>query len=138
MHTTVFFASDPISSSYDIAESAARIESKRIETATENIANANTTSDSPNKLPYRRKVVYIKHNGKKLIAKTTRDKKTRCKKMYSPNHVAANAEGYIILPNVVEEIEKTDLMEAKHRYQANLEMINLSQSIKRKTISLIK
>ena len=55
---------------------------------------------------------------------------TKCQPIFSPNHIDANPEGYVKkIPNVVENIEKTDLQEPDHRYKIRVDILNMSESI---------
>ena len=47
-------------------------------------------------------------------------------------------KGYVKLPNVVEDTEKSDLQASDHRYKICVDILNMSESIKKKTLSIIK
>ena len=47
----------------------------------------------------------------------------------SPNRIDANPEGYVKIPNVVEDIEKADSREPDHRYKIRVDILNMSESI---------
>lgn len=123
-----------------VAKDAAKVEAYRIQVAAENLANMNTSGANYKSPPYRRKIVFIKAKGKnnRIVAVIKKDVKTKFKTIYDPNHIAANSAGYVKLPNVVEEIEKADIEEAKNRYEMNIEVFKISEAIKKKTINLLK
>lgn len=129
---------DPLSKASAIAQNAAHIEASRIQAAAENLANMHTTSSTYKKPPYRRKIVFVKSKKNRLAPVIKQDFKAKFKTVFSPNHIAANPQGYVQLPNVTEEIEKADIEEAKNRYEMNLEVFKISEAIKKKTISLLK
>lgn len=131
---------DPLHKASLIAKDAAKIEAYRIQIAAENLANMNTTGTNYKMQPYRRKIVFIKPKGKnnRIVAVIKKDFKTKFKTIYAPNHIAANSEGYVKLPNVVDEIERADIEEAKNRYEINLEVFKISEAIKKRTINLLK
>jgi flagellar basal-body rod protein FlgC len=56
---------------------------------------------------------------------------------FDPHHPAANAEGYIKYPNVTREIERADASEAQRGYEANLSVIEVSNSLMNKTVEAI-
>ena len=135
---------DPLAKASQIAEDAARIEALRVQTAAENLANMQTTASNYKQLPYRRKLVFIntstdkKTKSIRLKPYTKLDFKSKFRKMYSPDHIAADSEGYIKLPNVKEEIEKADLEEARTRCEMHLSVLKLSEKIKERTINIFK
>jgi flagellar basal body rod protein FlgC len=42
-------------------------------------------------------------------------------------------KGYVKISNVVEDIEKTDLQESDHRYKIRVDILKMSEHIKKKT-----
>jgi flagellar basal-body rod protein FlgC len=58
-------------------------------------------------------------------------------KRYDPNHPAAGADGFVLLPNVNPLIEMADMREAMRSYEANLSVVEASKSMLRKTIQLL-
>ena len=47
---------------------------------------------------------------------------TKYQSIFSPNHISANPKGYLKIPNVVDDIEKTDLQESYHRYKIRVDV----------------
>lgn len=130
---------DPLEQASQIARSGAKLESMRMQVAAENIANMNDTPDPKTRKPYVRKVVFVKRDGILISPKVKRDKKRKAfKKNYNPEHIYANKEGYVAIPNISEEIEKGDLAESRRRYLVNLEVFKVSENIKRSTMGLLK
>ena len=56
---------------------------------------------------------------------------------YEPGHPAANAEGFVLTPNVKSLIEMMDLREAQRGYEANLRVIEVVRTMLARTIELI-
>jgi flagellar basal-body rod protein FlgC len=56
---------------------------------------------------------------------------------YDPYHPAANAEGLVKYPNITREIERADASEAQRSYEANLSVIEVSNSLMQKTVEAI-
>ena len=57
---------------------------------------------------------------------------------YDPSHPAANAQGYVMRPNVDTLVEAMDMREAQRAYEANLNVIETARSLDRRTLDIIK
>ncbi len=130
---------DALETAIEIAASGAKVQMERLTAAAENIANEDSTGSTPGEQPYRRKVVYV-HNKYDPRLKTNIVQvkkygydKAPFLKRYDPNHPAADAEGYVLYPNVHKEIEKADTIEAKNSHEANLSIIEISKAMMQKT-----
>lgn len=122
-----------------------RAQGTRIRTITENVANADTTGDTPGADPYRRQIITFKNElDKKLgvslvkVDEIGTDKKTPFPLKYIPDHPAANAEGYVKMPNVNSLIEIMDVREAQRSYEANLGMIEQARNMVMRTVDLLR
>jgi flagellar basal-body rod protein FlgC len=51
------------------------------------------------------------------------------KRVYDPNHPDANAEGYVLMPNVNTVTEMVDMISASRAYEANVTAINSAKSM---------
>ena len=133
-----------LSVSADIAVSGMKAQSERLRIISENMANADSIGIRPGEDPYRRQVVTFKD----YIDKETGAKKVKVDKVvpdesqfplkYDPNHPAANAEGYVAMPNVNPLIEMMDLKEAQRSYDANLSMMQTARDMNSKVLDLVK
>lgn len=126
------------------ASSGMKAQGARLKTIAENLANANTTAETPGDLPYRRKVVVFKNElDRELgvntvrVAKVDVDKKD-FQRRYDPTHPSADADGYVLLPNVNSLIESMDMREAQRSYEANLSVIDASRTMLSRTIELLR
>ena len=133
-----------LSVSADIAVSGMKAQSERLRIISENMANADSIGIRPGEDPYRRQVVtfkdYIdKETGAKMVtvAKLVPDE-SQFPLKYDPNHPAANAEGYVAMPNVNPLIEMMDLKEAQRSYDANLSMMQTARDMNSKVLDLLK
>ena len=133
-----------LSVSADIAVSGMKAQSERLRIISENMANADSIGISPGEDPYRRQVVtfkdYIdKETGAKMVKvdKVVPDE-SQFPLKYDPNHPAANAEGYVAMPNVNPLIEMMDLKEAQRSYDANLSMMQTARDMNSKVLDLLK
>ena len=55
-----------------------------------------------------------------------------------PSHPAANAQGYVMRPNVDTLVEAMDMREAQRAYEANLNVIETARSMDSRTLDIIK
>ncbi|HAT86752.1 flagellar basal body rod protein FlgC [Cohaesibacter gelatinilyticus] len=127
-----------------IAASGLKAQSGRMRIVSENIANANSTSRKPGGDPYRRQIPSFKsHFDRELGAKTVEmgrilPDKSDFRTRYDPGHPAADAKGYVKLPNVNSLVETVDLQEAQRSYQANLNVISATRTMVMKTLDILK
>lgn len=129
-----------------MAASAAgmRAQSGRIRIVAENIANAGSTASAPGLDPYRRQVpVFASYLDKEVGASLVRMSRVELDPSaftlkFDPAHPAANAEGYVELPNVNPLIEMMDLREAQRSYEANLGALDQVRSMAAATLRILE
>jgi flagellar basal-body rod protein FlgC len=115
----------------------------RMRIIAENIANAQSTAKGPNGDPYRRRVVSFTNeldraSGSKIVkVKGIEEDKAEFETIYDPNHPAADANGYVKMPNVNTLIETMDMKQAQRSYEANLAAVKASQNMMVRTIDLL-
>ena len=135
---------DDLSISSRVASSGMKAQATRLRIISENLANADSTSEIPGREPYRRKLITFRNQlNKEIEADTVRVKKifndqTPLKSKYDPAHPGANNEGYVQIPNVNSLVELMDMREAQRAYEANLNVISTSRSMVSKTLELLK
>lgn len=136
--------SDSITDTFGISGSALRAQRERMKVIAENLANANTTPSQPGVNPYRRQVVMFENVFDKVlgaykvkVAGVKSDPSDFIKK-YDPSHPAADAQGYVMTPNVNSIVEMMDMGEANRNYQANLSVIEAARTMVLRTISIIQ
>ena len=134
-----------LASTMDIAYSGMAAQSQRIKVIAQNIANADSAATAPGQDPYRRqlvsfKSVYDKTVGANVVKVSgiTVDNKTPLPSKLDPSNPAADANGYVNMPNVNPIIETADLHEAQASYTADLSAMDLMKSIAAQTIGMIK
>jgi flagellar basal-body rod protein FlgC len=71
------------------------------------------------------------------VAKVDVDR-SQFRKLYQPNHPAADAAGYVLAPNVNPLVELMDMREAERSYQANMDVVSTSRTILTNTINMLK
>jgi flagellar basal-body rod protein FlgC len=135
---------DDLSISSRVASAGMKAQATRLRIISENLANADSTSEIPGREPYRRKLITFRNQlNKEIEADTVKVKKifndqTPLKSKYDPAHPGANAEGYVQTPNVNSLVELMDMREAQRAYEANLNVISTSRSMVSKTLELLK
>ena len=133
-----------ISDTLIISAAGMRAQGDRLRVVAENIANADSTSTTPGGDPYRRKTVVFQNVlDRELQMQTVRVARrgydmSPFQKKYDPGHPAADAEGYVLLPNISPIIEMMDMREARRGYEANLNVVEASKSMLTQTIQLLK
>jgi flagellar basal-body rod protein FlgC len=127
-----------------ISASGMKAQSDRLRIVSENIANAESVGTRPGEQPYRRKTITFENElnremGAELVqtGKVGTDKANFLQK-YDPAHPAANAEGYVLYPNVNPLMEMMDMREARRGYEANLNVIESSKSMLSQTINVLR
>ena len=133
-----------INSTLSIAASGLRAQTARMKVIAENIANANSTSPNAGGNPYQRKIatfgqVLNRETGTSEVkmTKVVKDQ-SEFKLRYDPTHPAANAEGYVKMPNVNTLLEAMDMREAQRAYEANLNVVESARNMLGKTIDLLR
>jgi flagellar basal-body rod protein FlgC len=116
----------------------------RLRVIAENLANQDTTGDTPGAAPYRRKTITFEQKmDASLGAETVKVKnigtdKASFPKRYDPSHPAADAQGYVQTPNVNSFVEVMDMREAQRSFSANLNVMEVSRGMLTRAIDLLK
>ena len=145
----------------DISGSGLSVERLRMDVTAENLANAQTTR-GPNGGPYQRKSVVLQTaqlNGfaTQLAAATGSAQgaggnpapggvtaagivtdTTPPRQIYDPGHPDANAQGYVLMPNVNPVTEMVDLIASSRSYEANVTALQTAKSMFSKTFDLLR
>ena len=126
-----------------VAYSGMAAESTRLRIVAENIANADSTATTPGGDPYRRQAPVFEPakvaNGVTGVAMTgTRPDATPFRSDYNPGSPAADAKGYVKMPNIDPLTEAMDMREASRAYQANLNVIENQRNMDSRTLDIIK
>ena len=135
---------DPLRSILQTSASGMHAQGRRLEVISENIANADSTGNTPGADPYRRKTVSFgemvdRHSGANMVSvdRIGRDMSDFTLK-HDPAHPAANAQGYVKMPNVNTLVEMSDMREASRSYEANMNMLDTGRRMRAQTIDLLK
>ena len=119
-------------------------QSTRLRVVAENIANRDSTGQSPGADPYRRKIVTFQGKlDRELdaqvveLGRVSRDR-SDFRNKYDPGHPAADASGQVKLPNVNSLVETMDMREAQRSYEANLNVISSTRRMIQRTIDILR
>lgn len=135
---------DPLQSTLRIGASGLQAQSKRLRVIAENMANANSTGRTPGADPYTRKIVTFESeldqtadaNAVRVAGIERHRAPHRVEHM--PGHPAADAQGYVRLPNVDLIVEAADMREANRSYEANLQVIKQARELINMTLDLLR
>lgn len=127
-----------------VAASGLKAQSGRMRIIAENIANADSTATKPGGDPYRRKIPTFQDRLDRSLGTETVQlgrpvlDNTDFQMKYMPGHPAADANGYVKMPNVNGLVEAMDMKEAQRSYEANLNLIQASRRMISQTIDILK
>ena len=126
-----------------VAASGLSAQSQRLRVIAENMANADSTGTTPGAEPYRRKVITFRsvldkaHDVQRVQTGPVQTAGGDFQRKYDPSHPAADAQGYVSMPNVNPLIEIMDMREAQQSYQAKLSVIDAAKSMISRAIDLL-
>ncbi|MGZ5828480.1 MAG: flagellar basal body rod protein FlgC [Xanthobacteraceae bacterium] len=127
-----------------IAASGLRAQAGRMRVISENVANADSTAQTPGGDPYRRKIsTFTSQLDRELNARVVgfgrvRPDNSDFQTKYQPNHPAADARGYVKYPNVNSLVEMTDLRDAQRSYEANLNVVGAARRMIQRTLDILR
>ena len=129
--------------SFAIAYSGMSAQGERLKVIAENLANVDSTAQTPGGDPYKRKIITFQDTFDRTLGadkvkvagvKTIEEGLGR---RYEPGHPAADASGYVTTSNVNSITELMDMREAQRSYEANLNVIDAAKSMLSHLIELI-
>jgi flagellar basal-body rod protein FlgC len=119
-------------------------QSSRLRVVAENLANRDSTGESPGADPYRRRTVTFANRldralgvetvGVSRIGTAPGEFPTR----YEPGHPAADARGYVKTPNIDSLVEVMDMREAQRSYTANLSVLETTRGMLTRAIEALR
>lgn len=135
---------DLLISAIKTSASGLEAQSFRLRTVSENLANSQSTGDTPGSDPYRRKLVTFgaeldRVTGAQLVrVKSVKPDPKPFQLEFDPGNPAANAQGYVKQPNVNMIVEMADMREASRSYESNLQAIKQAKEMISMTIDLLR
>jgi flagellar basal-body rod protein FlgC len=127
-----------------VASSGLRAQIGRMRIISENIANADSVSQTAGGDPYRRRIVtFSSELDRNLGANVVQigpveTDNSDFQVKHEPGNPAANAQGDVKYPNVNSLVEMSDLRDAQRSYEANLNVISATRRMLQRTIDILK
>lgn len=133
-----------LSNVFNIAGSGMMAQSMRLNVVASNLANADSVTSS-NGQPYRaREVVF---SAKPLDGNSVAgavgvkvdgvvEDPSPLKMIYDPKNPAADAKGFVAMPNVNVVEEMVNMISASRSYQNNVDVMNTAKSLMMKTLTI--
>jgi flagellar basal-body rod protein FlgC len=127
-----------------ISAAGMQAQSTRLRVVAENVANRDSTGQSPGAEAYRRRTVtFASRLDRALGAETVRVARIgtapgELPQRFDPSHPAADARGYVRVPNVDSLIEVMDMREAQRSYSANLGVLEATRGMLTRTIEALR
>ena len=119
-------------------------QSTRLRVVAENLANRDSTGQSPGADPYRRRTVtFANRLDRALGVETVSVSRIGTApgdfpQRYEPGHPAADARGYVRTPNVDGLVEAMDMREAQRSYSANLSVLETTRGMLTRAIEALR
>ncbi len=127
-----------------VAGSGMQAQSARLTVIAENLANQKTTGATPGADPYRRKTISFADvldpaiGADRVEVQQVGEDESAFPLRYDPGNPAANAAGYVKVPNVNTFIEMEDMRDAEQSYSADVQVLSVSRSMLARVIGLLK
>ncbi len=138
--------------SLGISRTALQAERLRMDVVANNLANMNSTRTEEGG-PYRRQSVLFRAAGQGVsfasvlagragtgqsgvAVDAVIEDPNPPRRVYEPNNPDADAEGYVLYPDIDVANEMTDMMSANRAYQANVTMLNTIKGMAQKALEI--
>lgn len=134
---------DPIRPTLAVSASGLAAQKARIEAATANIANIQTTRTADGG-PYRRHEVVLGSSSgfnralqqAQVVVEEIRQANEPPRLVYDPGHPDAGADGLVAMPAIDLAVEMADLADARAAYEANITAINAGKRLQIKSLDI--
>lgn len=126
---------------FKIAGSALNAQSVRLNAVASNLANAESVVQSDGQ-PYRAKQVVFEATpvgdggGQGVRVKQVVESAAPLRMTYDPRNPAANADGYVQMPNVDPVEEMVNMISASRSYQSNAEVMHTAKTLMERTLAI--
>jgi flagellar basal-body rod protein FlgC len=126
---------------FNVSGSAISAQSQRLNVVASNLANADATAGPDGKVYKSRQVVFetalmdSKASAGVKVSNIT-ESEAPGRKVFNPDHPAADAEGYINYSNVNPVEEMVNMISASRSYQNNVEVMNTAKTLLLKTLQM--
>jgi flagellar basal-body rod protein FlgC len=123
-------------------------QSTRLRVVAENLANRDSTGESPGADPYRRRTVSFANRLDRALGAGPGTETVSVSRIgtapgdfptrFDPAHPAADARGYVKTPNVDSVVEVMDMREAQRGYSANLSVLETTRGMLTRAIEALR
>jgi len=126
---------------FHVAGSALTAQSVRLNAVASNMANADSITSSDGR-PYRAKQVVFEaapigsEAAQGVRVKEVVESAAPPRMLYDPKNPAANAEGYVSMPNVDVVEEMVNMISASRSYQSNADVMNTARTLLMRTLAM--
>jgi len=126
---------------FNVSGSAMTAQAQRLNVVASNLANADSTT-SANGQPYRAKQVVFSAtpvgdgSAQGVQVAAVVEDKSPMKMVYDPKNPAADAKGYVAMPNVNVVDEMVNMISASRSYQDNVQVLNTSKTLLLRTLTI--
>jgi flagellar basal-body rod protein FlgC len=126
---------------FEIAGSAMKAQSLRLNVVASNLANADSVTSSTGQAYRAKQVVFSElpingEVGSGVRVTNVIEDSTPGKQVYDPKHPLADDKGYIVMPNVSVVDEMVNMIATSRSYQNNVEILNTAKTLLLKTLAL--
>ena len=128
-----------MTSAFDIAGSAMRAQTVRLNTIASNLANADTLASSPEAAYRAKKPVFaavLEDGLGGVAARGIVESPRKPVARHAPDHPLADDEGYVWSSNVDPIEEMTDMISASQSYRSNVELLGTLRELAMRTLRL--
>jgi flagellar basal-body rod protein FlgC len=133
-----------LNTSMQLAFAGMSAQGQRLKVIAENLANSDSTAKTAGGEPYRRKIVSFHSVLDRSLGATSVaagrpvSSAGKFERKFDPGNPAADADGYVQMPNVNPVVELMDMRDAQQSYQANLNVIDAAKSMISHTLDLLR
>jgi flagellar basal-body rod protein FlgC len=133
-----------LDSALRISAAGMEAQATRLRVVAENLANRDSTGQSPGADPYRRKTVtFANRLDRSLGVEMVQVRRVGTASgnfplLHDPAHPAADEKGYVKRPNVDSLVETMDMREAQRSYSANLAVLETTHGMLTRTIEALR
>jgi flagellar basal-body rod protein FlgC len=119
-------------------------QSARLRVVAENLANRDSTGIAPDSEPYRRRTItFAQQLDRRIgvqmpVVKRIGTDPGAFPQRHDPGHPAADANGYVRMPNVTSLIELFDMREAQRSFNANLAVMETTRTMLMRSIEALR
>lgn len=120
-------------------------QSQRMRVASENIANADSVESADGSGAYRAKLISFKsvldrNTGATgvQVGRITKDMQSPLQPVYDPGNSLADAQGFVMHPNVNLTAETVNMKEAQRSYEANMAALTTAREMATRTLDLLR